>query len=854
MSTISLPKKYIDFNLLKQHNILDTLISYLDNKSLLQFSLSGKYIYEEYKKLFYFRYIWKLEYFNKVHFNKKDEYDLNHVQISNSYLIKNSFDFIKEDNIEPLLSYLEDKETIAIMGGYVTSMYFNTPIYETSDIDIYFFERESGSDIEPPDKNLKLIEESTLKKKSIKKMEVGFSEYSSEEDDAPVLKKKSIKKIGGDFSESNSISKKSEYSSGEDEEPVLKKKIDDLEDYTSKQIPIFKAIPKPNVKKIYEEEEEEEEYYNPESFSNFKDYEDKKITEKSEYKDSLYEQYKKSKKDIPLSYPKKELEQKEVKKEPFQKEVELKEVQKEVKEVKKEPFQKEVKKEPFQKELEQKEVKEVKKEPFQKEVEQKEVKKEPFQKEVEQKEVKKEVEQKEVKKEVEQKEVKKVKEVEQKEVKEPSQKEIKEVELKEQKKEPAQKEVEQKEVKEVEQKKVPFIYNKPKKEEIRDFVNFLHSTYYIKTVTQEGGSCYTLTFENFSRKIQIISSSHYNIASALINYDNSHNRCAYYMGNTYVTPDAEISKNTGTTYFYTRITYKRYNKAIRYNLKILNKINKNIFNSDPITRENGFSDVNPILVVDNPSVLNKISNDIYDSFFTRYDDENNNLKNYYDENNLNLLKNYEYYKLHNFKDISKEIKKLSVILLLDVQNDNYFYRNRHRIFEDYSGTYQISGMYNAPIQNMPCGILLVKNQEEINKLVYIKKILFNILMLSKNENNKKELKFLQKTDKCCICFSDTCENIKDHRLIINAKTLPGYPYHNVPPPNPISVLDYDKVSGIYDTSIGHYIKLFDEENKIDKELYDNRNIKINIKIKFIKSCDRNVTLGEITNVPIEIIE
>ena len=114
-------------------------------------------------------------------------------------------------------------------------------------------------------------------------------------------------------------------------------------------------------------------------------------------------------------------------------------------------------------------------------------------------------------------------------------------------------------------------------------INFL---YEIKSYIKYN-NVITFKFENM-RDIQIIFTAESRMIDILINFDNPHNRCAYYLGNTYITYDAEYSKLTNCTCIYNYHLLKRYSKMFYYELDILNDIsnplqlNKNVIINSPI--------------------------------------------------------------------------------------------------------------------------------------------------------------------------------------------------------------------------------------------------------------------------------
>ena len=74
------------------------------------------------------------------------------------------------------------------------------------------------------------------------------------------------------------------------------------------------------------------------------------------------------------------------------------------------------------------------------------------------------------------------------------------------------------------------------------------------------------------RNLQIIGVIASSLTNVVASFDASHNRTAYYLGKTYVTPDALHSKEYKKTFFIRRIKTSRALKALKYNLQIVNKI------------------------------------------------------------------------------------------------------------------------------------------------------------------------------------------------------------------------------------------------------------------------------------------
>lgn len=77
---------------------------------------------------------------------------------------------------------------------------------------------------------------------------------------------------------------------------------------------------------------------------------------------------------------------------------------------------------------------------------------------------------------------------------------------------------------------------------LTDLINFLDDTYKIDSVEILGSSVRSFILKEFNRKIQVILVEKDNILDIMLTFDCTHNRCAYYLKNTYITFDAEYSK------------------------------------------------------------------------------------------------------------------------------------------------------------------------------------------------------------------------------------------------------------------------------------------------------------------------
>jgi hypothetical protein len=109
---------------------------------------------------------------------------------------------------------------------------------------------------------------------------------------------------------------------------------------------------------------------------------------------------------------------------------------------------------------------------------------------------------------------------------------------------------------------------------IRKFLKFLNNTYiisYIEGDSTSKCSIFNVICKNFERNIQIICTNYLNIAMLMNSFDSSYCKCCLYMTDTYVTPDAKITKDTGYTCFYSYNPFlKRIKKALRLGINVLN--------------------------------------------------------------------------------------------------------------------------------------------------------------------------------------------------------------------------------------------------------------------------------------------
>jgi hypothetical protein len=100
-----------------------------------------------------------------------------------------------------------------------------------------------------------------------------------------------------------------------------------------------------------------------------------------------------------------------------------------------------------------------------------------------------------------------------------------------------------------------------------------------------GDSVKTFIVEGIKRKIQLIAVYANNLNDVLTDYDNSHNRCAFYLNDTYVTYDSLWSKTSQSTFFYKEMKRARYFKALRYGLTVKNNFSYSVENIDNVNKK-----------------------------------------------------------------------------------------------------------------------------------------------------------------------------------------------------------------------------------------------------------------------------
>lgn len=108
--------------------------------------------------------------------------------------------------------------------------------------------------------------------------------------------------------------------------------------------------------------------------------------------------------------------------------------------------------------------------------------------------------------------------------------------------------------------------------QINEFMDWLHEHYNIISIKSIGFGCcvFTIILNNFEYPLQFIFTQYMTLTQVLTSFDNSHNRCGMYQSSFYITPDAKISKETLTTFYYTPVSNKRYKKAIQFGFNIYN--------------------------------------------------------------------------------------------------------------------------------------------------------------------------------------------------------------------------------------------------------------------------------------------
>lgn len=117
-----------------------------------------------------------------------------------------------------------------------------------------------------------------------------------------------------------------------------------------------------------------------------------------------------------------------------------------------------------------------------------------------------------------------------------------------------------------------YIFGENVLENFKNFLSFLDTTYNIDFVELLGSSVITFILKKLNRKVQIILSGFESILEIMLSFDCTHNRCAYYLTDTYVTFDCKYSKTYQKTYYFNRIRPSRYKKSLKYELKVVNDV------------------------------------------------------------------------------------------------------------------------------------------------------------------------------------------------------------------------------------------------------------------------------------------
>jgi hypothetical protein len=125
---------------------------------------------------------------------------------------------------------------------------------------------------------------------------------------------------------------------------------------------------------------------------------------------------------------------------------------------------------------------------------------------------------------------------------------------------------------------------------VKEFVNFLDDQFTIDKITSytDMEACvFNIHCKKLSRTIQLISTKYDTVAELLNTFDLTHCKCALYLGDTYVTPDAEYAKRYNTTFcLHTYYKPKRLNKAYNLGLTIYGMHNYTII---PVNEKNAFN-------------------------------------------------------------------------------------------------------------------------------------------------------------------------------------------------------------------------------------------------------------------------
>lgn len=352
-----------------------------------------------------------------------------------------------------------------------------------------------------------------------------------------------------------------------------------------------------------------------------------------------------------------------------------------------------------------------------------------------------------------------------------------------------------------------YIFGNCQKETFGKFIDFLESKYGIVSINthnlyfrMDEIGILNIKLRDIERIIQIIGTTHFSAMDVLMQYDNSHNRCCYYNNNFYVAPDALIAKNTGETIFYHNFyDSKRLDKASKLGLKIRalgfvdhsklremrEKINKNKY----------FFDGKYFHKKNNCDISRK--NDPPINRFTRKISVKNAKKRFSPVQRESWIKHYNMEKMGDklFHIPTKiipmrKIAESSEIKIVTTKHYEWPTRNVKSVLEffplfyesdnldigsgkKYLGLQQVSIRGELIIDfKMHCnrnnnfiGSVIVRNTEEIKKILHFKKIIDNIFDMS-IPNRDKLRKDLEK------CLENVrCKTIDVKTLNVKFNTL-----------------------------------------------------------------------------------
>lgn len=104
---------------------------------------------------------------------------------------------------------------------------------------------------------------------------------------------------------------------------------------------------------------------------------------------------------------------------------------------------------------------------------------------------------------------------------------------------------------------------------LHDFLLFINDNYKVIFVNTRGSSVIDIKINEFHRSLQIIYVESDNLAEILNSFDFSHCKCAWFQNHTYITHDAEYSKQKRVTITDNNPIIERVEKIKRYGLKML---------------------------------------------------------------------------------------------------------------------------------------------------------------------------------------------------------------------------------------------------------------------------------------------